>query len=312
MSTKKIGKFIAEKRREKSYTQAQLAEKLGVTSKTISRWENGNYMPDLSMLLPLCEILEIQVEELLQGEAQAGRKSRKELEQEYYETWMEKKKKNLLQNVATIVGIVVGCLFLIWLALAVGVNYTKPNAENIVAHVMGYKLEKVHMIWAALASGPIAIGFFIFAGYEYFTEKRMRQLPGKAIGKVTGLVRSHLFRNETYGEVPGGVLIGWGVAQGEQYWGGAGTLKMRIPPWFPCIKYEVEGKEIQKIAGEGTWKDSWEIGQTIMVFYDPKKPSICMIEDDSSYKNKRILDIIIGSVLLLFCIVTVILAITMK
>ena len=47
MDQKKIGKFISEKRKELKLTQAQLAEKLGVTDKTVSRWENGNYMPDL-------------------------------------------------------------------------------------------------------------------------------------------------------------------------------------------------------------------------------------------------------------------------
>ena len=48
MDVKKIGKFIPENRKKKNLTQEQLAEKLGVTSKTISRWENGNYMPDIS------------------------------------------------------------------------------------------------------------------------------------------------------------------------------------------------------------------------------------------------------------------------
>lgn len=50
MDTKKIGAFIAFNRKKKEYTQEQLAEKLGVTNKTISRWENGHYMPDLSLL----------------------------------------------------------------------------------------------------------------------------------------------------------------------------------------------------------------------------------------------------------------------
>lgn len=53
MDTKKIGAFIAMNRKKKGYTQEQLAEKLGVTNKTISRWENGHYMPDLSLLEPL-------------------------------------------------------------------------------------------------------------------------------------------------------------------------------------------------------------------------------------------------------------------
>ena len=59
MDTKKIGRFIAKKRKEKGYTQEQLGNILGVSNKTISRWENGNYMPDLSLLIPLSEALDI-------------------------------------------------------------------------------------------------------------------------------------------------------------------------------------------------------------------------------------------------------------
>ena len=64
----KIGKFIAEKRKEKKLTQEGLAEKLNVTSKTISRWENGNYMPDISLLKPLSEELGITLNDLISGE----------------------------------------------------------------------------------------------------------------------------------------------------------------------------------------------------------------------------------------------------
>lgn len=67
MDTKKIGKFISENRKRKGLTQEQLGELLGVTNKTISRWENGNYMPDLSLLIPLSETLNISLNELLNG-----------------------------------------------------------------------------------------------------------------------------------------------------------------------------------------------------------------------------------------------------
>ena len=68
MDTKKIGRFIAENRKAKGMTQKELAEKLNVSDKTVSRWENGNYMPDLSMLKPLSEVLGISLNELLSGE----------------------------------------------------------------------------------------------------------------------------------------------------------------------------------------------------------------------------------------------------
>lgn len=62
-----IGKFIKERRKAKGYTQSELAEKLNVSEKTISKWECGNGFPDTSLMLPLCEKLEITANELLSG-----------------------------------------------------------------------------------------------------------------------------------------------------------------------------------------------------------------------------------------------------
>ena len=64
----KIGKFIAEKRREQGMTQAQLAEKLSITDRAVSKWENGRAMPDSSLMLDLCGHLKITVNDLLNGE----------------------------------------------------------------------------------------------------------------------------------------------------------------------------------------------------------------------------------------------------
>lgn len=64
----KIGKFIAACRKQRSLTQAQLAEKLNLTDKAVSKWETGKSMPDSSIMLELCEILDITVNDLLNGE----------------------------------------------------------------------------------------------------------------------------------------------------------------------------------------------------------------------------------------------------
>ncbi len=64
----KIGKFIAQLRREADLTQEALGQKLGVTNKTVSRWENGNYMPDIELLKILSELFQISINELLCGE----------------------------------------------------------------------------------------------------------------------------------------------------------------------------------------------------------------------------------------------------
>ena len=69
----KTGKFIAELRKEKGMTQEQLGERLGVNSRSVSRWENGHGMPDISLLLELADVLGVTVQELLEG-------SRREIE----------------------------------------------------------------------------------------------------------------------------------------------------------------------------------------------------------------------------------------
>ena len=68
MDQEKIGKFIANLRKEKNLTQKEFAETLGVTDKTVSRWENGHYLPDISLFNDICSILNIDVTELLKGE----------------------------------------------------------------------------------------------------------------------------------------------------------------------------------------------------------------------------------------------------
>ena len=68
MNQERIGKFIAKCRKDKKMTQSELAEKLGVTDKSIGNWENGRNMPDLSLFKPLCDELDITINDLLSGE----------------------------------------------------------------------------------------------------------------------------------------------------------------------------------------------------------------------------------------------------
>ena len=68
MDQKKIGSFIAARRKDNNLTQNQLAEMLGITDKAVSKWETGKSMPDLSLFCPLCDLLHITLNELLSGE----------------------------------------------------------------------------------------------------------------------------------------------------------------------------------------------------------------------------------------------------
>lgn len=89
MDQVKVGKFIAQLRREQGLTQEALGRKVGVTNKTVSRWENGNYMPDIELLVPLGEALEISVNELLAGERLSNDRFRKQADQNLVEAVRE-------------------------------------------------------------------------------------------------------------------------------------------------------------------------------------------------------------------------------
>ena len=111
MNQEKIGKFIAENRKIKKLTQSELAEKLGVTDRAISNWENGKNMPDLSLFKPLCDILGISINELMSGEKISDKEYDKKLEENLINTidYIDKKKNNSndLKNIALlIIGIV--------------------------------------------------------------------------------------------------------------------------------------------------------------------------------------------------------------
>ena len=129
MDQMKIGKFIAVLRKEKGLTQEQLGEKLGVTNKTISRWENGNYMPDVEMLSMLSKEFGVSINELISGERLLAEDFKKAADDNLVTalnnstfTLKEKiaffKKKWLREHVATIVLCVAAWIgLIIWTAL---------------------------------------------------------------------------------------------------------------------------------------------------------------------------------------------------
>ncbi len=109
----KIGKFIAERRKLKNLTQMQLAEKLGITDRAISKWENGKGMPDSSLMLDLCAELEISVNELLCGEVIGMTNYNEKAEQQLLQMAKEKEKKDRqLLHVERFIGILVTIILL--------------------------------------------------------------------------------------------------------------------------------------------------------------------------------------------------------
>ena len=94
MDQVKIGRFIAECRKKANLTQMQLAEKLNITDRAVSKWERGKAMPDSSIMLELCDILGISVHELLSGEEIRMEKSNQKNEQLLLDMAKDLEKKN--------------------------------------------------------------------------------------------------------------------------------------------------------------------------------------------------------------------------
>ena len=80
MDQQKIGQFLRECRKEKGITQEQLAEMLGVTNRSVSRWENGSNLPDLDILIEMADYYDVELRELLDGERKSEKMNR-ELEE---------------------------------------------------------------------------------------------------------------------------------------------------------------------------------------------------------------------------------------
>lgn len=109
MDQRKIGSLMRELRKEKNLTQEQLAEKFHVTGKSVSRWENGNNLPDLAVLIALADYYEIDLRDLLAGERKQENRSDKLKETvKQAADYSRLKERNLLRHVTAIVG--TGCV----------------------------------------------------------------------------------------------------------------------------------------------------------------------------------------------------------
>lgn len=144
------GRFIAQLRKEKNLTQKELADKLGISDKTVSKWETGNGMPDVSLLQPLCEELSVNLNELLSGER---------LSEESYNGKAEENMMNLAKDAqegrnnkrkAGIIGAICGILvFLFFIELAIisasgvggmGMFLDAPTLILVVGILLGIEL----------------------------------------------------------------------------------------------------------------------------------------------------------------------------
>lgn len=120
MEQVKIGKFIQTMRKEQSLTQRDLAEKLNISDKTVSKWETGNGLPEVSLMLPLCKLLNISVNELLSGEKLDEKQYYKKAEENIMDLLKEKaeaKKKIIMSVLILLIAMLAGFTLIVIAAL---------------------------------------------------------------------------------------------------------------------------------------------------------------------------------------------------
>ena len=140
MNQEKIGKFILKLRREKNMTQQELADRIGVTDRAISKWENGRGLPDLSLMMPLCKELGITINELISGEQIEKEDYQSKLEENIFKTidYTNRKFANKNKMFKIAIGIMIILITIIGLMFFVDVNRMNNN-EPVVFSTWGFK-----------------------------------------------------------------------------------------------------------------------------------------------------------------------------
>ena len=116
MDQLKTGKFIAQMRKEKGITQRELAEKLLISDKTVSKWECGNGLPEVSLMLPLCELLGITVNELLSGKRLTSSEYQKNAEENIMSLIKERseaKFRLIIEAIVIVLTLISGCTMIL-------------------------------------------------------------------------------------------------------------------------------------------------------------------------------------------------------
>ena len=139
MNQERIGRFIAELRKEKKLTQIDLANKLGITDRAISKWENGRGMPDLSLLTPLCEILDVSINELLSGSRLDKKDYQEKLEKNIIDAidYTDKKIRKTKKIFIIILSVIIMFIALFMVMYGIDINRMRNN-KSVIFSTWGY------------------------------------------------------------------------------------------------------------------------------------------------------------------------------
>ncbi|MBR3417811.1 MAG: helix-turn-helix domain-containing protein [Oscillospiraceae bacterium] len=157
MDQVKIGTLLRELRKEKSMSQEQLAEQFGVSSRSVSRWENGNTMPDISLLIELADFYDIEIRELLSGE-----RKRETMDKNMKETlvmvadYTKAEKEKLVQSLC-------------------GMTAASAVAFGIIGIIVLFRLDKTGTTFDSMMQFLTVIGLI----YSVMSYVRVKQLTGR-------------------------------------------------------------------------------------------------------------------------------------
>lgn len=119
MDQVKVGKYIYDKRKELGLTQKELAEKIGVTDKSVSKWERGDGLPDVSRLSPLCETLNVTINELIAGEDLSEEALTQKTEENIIELIKENENRKSSNKLMVILGVILAVFALCLLGISI-------------------------------------------------------------------------------------------------------------------------------------------------------------------------------------------------
>ncbi len=171
MNQIQIGKFISEKRKEQGMTQADLAEKLGITDRAVSKWETGRSLPDAAIMLELCELLKITVNDLLSGEVVSMDRYDEKMEKNLIEMVRQKEKADRKLLNTEIVMMLVSTVFL--LAMVILGAYAAKDGKPVWVPILLFSVGIVQFLIAA----AFALKIEQEAGYYECAECGHRYVP---------------------------------------------------------------------------------------------------------------------------------------
>lgn len=275
MDQNKIGAFISQLRKEKNMTQKDLAEKLGVTDRAISKWENGRGMPEVSLMKPLCDVLGITINELLSAERIEQKDYQEKSEFNFLNTidYTEKKiKKNslLLKLIAVFTAVALLTVLLLMDARVITRRYFSPKKDIEIFSVVKTLPVAPQGVQISRDTVDNFVDQDITEKVDLETLEDLLPLMQVSIFPIyTG---SHWVGNEVY-EIHG--YIGLGPRGGKHFYislglddvnfvHGQGNRRFYVKDTGTWIKLMelLEGWE-----GDSRELFSWE-GQTLQIYYD--------------------------------------------